>query len=85
MYLRFTVSYFDEERQVECSGIFRAADYVMENVRISNNDRETLAELIKWFDNNMPIPDFYQNPNERGKRKKNFFGLKIVQLNLLEK
>lgn len=73
MYLRFIVSYFDEEYNEAGTGIFRSADYVRDNYALTKEERARLEYLIKWFDNNLPIPDFYKDPATRNESKRTFF------------
>lgn len=76
MYLRFLVAYFNENKKVSETGFFRAADYVRDYLPITKDDRMILKDLVKWFDNNMPIPTFYQDPTKRNENKKTFFWFK---------
>ncbi len=69
MYLRYRAKYYNDKSKKIEFGFFWAADYLMKNVSLEIEDRNRLEELIKWFDDNLPIPDYYQEEKNRQKSK----------------
>jgi hypothetical protein len=65
MYFRFTTSYFNKQKICIETGIFRAADYVRDHTGIGQQEKKKLQELIDWFDNYLPVPEFYEDPAKR--------------------
>lgn len=76
MFTRFTVKYFNQQTKRQETGIFRAADYVRDFSEIGQAEKENLQKLIEWFDNNLPVPEFYDDPAERGDDKHTYFWFK---------
>ncbi|MFT4981915.1 MAG: hypothetical protein ACI9UR_001773 [Bacteroidia bacterium] len=65
MYLRYLAKYYDETLQQDKLGFFYAADYVRDNCSLSTSDRASLETSIKWFNQNLPIPEYYQSEKNR--------------------
>lgn len=75
-YTRFIVKYFNKQTEREETGIFRAADYVRDFSEISQQKKENLQKLIEWFDNNLPVPEFYDDPTKRSEEQHKYFWFK---------
>ncbi len=88
-YIRCVVKYFNKETNTEETGIFRAADYVRDFSKIGAAEKENLQKLIEWFDNNLPVPEFYDDPAKRGEELHTYFWFKtnatefIAEMNAL--
>lgn len=80
MYIRYSAKYTDHSG-VPCEGIFRAADVILHNLNEGPKFNE-LKLLINWFDNNMTVPDFYDNPACRANYKRYFYFKKQAKLYL---
>ena len=84
MYIRFIVKYFNRQSGREETGIFRAADYVRDFSEISAEEKESLQKLIKWFDENLPVPEFYDDPAKRSEVQHTYFWFKISATEFLD-
>jgi hypothetical protein len=84
MYIRFIVKYFNRQTVCEETGIFRAADYVRDFTEIDAVEKETLQKLIEWFDNNLPVPEFYDDPTKRNEEQHTYFWFKTSANEFLE-
>ena len=88
-YTRYIVKYFNKETNREETGIFRAADYVRDFSEIGAESKENLQKLIEWFDNNLPVPEFYDDPAKRSEDLHTYFWFKesetefIAEMNAL--
>ena len=88
-YIRYVVKYFNKETNREETGIFRAADYVRDFSEIGAASKQKLQKLIEWFDNNLPVPAFYDDPAKRSEDLHIYFWFKtnatefIVEMNAL--
>lgn len=76
MFTRFIVKYFNKQTKTEETGIFRAADYVRDFSAIGETEKEKLQKLIEWFDNNLPVPEFYDDPSKRSEEQHTYFWFK---------
>jgi hypothetical protein len=76
MFTRFIVKYFNQQTKRQETGIFRAADYVRDFSSIGQAEKDNLQKLIKWFDSNLPVPEFYDDPTQRSKDKHTYFWFK---------
>jgi hypothetical protein len=76
MFTRFIVKYFNKQTKREETGIFRAADYVRDFSGIGETEKEKLQNLIEWFDNNLPVPEFYDDPSKRSEEQHIYFWFK---------
>ena len=76
MYIRFIVKYLNKQTKKQETGIFRAADYVKDFSEITQTEKENLQELIEWFDNNLPVPEFYDDPTKRRIDQHTYFWFK---------
>jgi hypothetical protein len=76
MFTRFIVKYFNQQTKRQETGIFRAADYIRDFSGIGQAERDNLQKLIEWFDNNLPVPEFYDDPTQRGEDKHTYFWFK---------
>ncbi len=86
MFIRFIVKYFNQQTQREETGIFRAADYVRDfSDRISAAEKENLQNLISWFDENLPVPEFYDDPAKRSEERHTYFWFKADAAEFLER
>ncbi|KAA3598392.1 MAG: hypothetical protein DWQ06_11770 [Calditrichaeota bacterium] len=65
MYLRYRAKYYNETTEQLEFGFFWAAEYLKNYGNLDIDDRQKLEELIHWFDNNLPIPDYYQKKKNR--------------------
>ena len=84
MYVRYIAKYFNRETEKEETGIFRAADYVRDFTEISEAEKENLQNLIKWFDENLPVPEFYDDPTNRSEEQHTYFWFKTSADEFLE-
>lgn len=88
-YTRYIVKYFNKETGREETGIFRAADYVRDFSEIGEEKKKNLQKLIEWFDNNLPVPAFYDDPSKRSEDLHTYFWFKtnasefIAEMNAL--
>jgi len=69
MYLRYLAKYYNENTKKQELGFFWAADYLQNNANLKVADRQKLEKLIHWFDNQLPIPNYYQNKKNRQESK----------------
>lgn len=76
MFTRYLVKYFNKQTNREETGIFRAADYVRDFSEIGQTEKEKLQKLIEWFDNNLPVPEFYADPTKRSEEQHTYFWFK---------
>ncbi len=76
MYIRFISKYFNRQTGQAETGIFRAADYVRDHAEIGADEKETLQKLIAWFDENLPVPEFYDDPLKRSEDRHTYFWFK---------
>ncbi len=84
MFIRFIVKYYNRETKREETGVFRAADYVRDFSAIGADEKEKLRELIVWFDENLPVPEFYDDPATRGEENHTYFWFKTDAAEFLE-
>lgn len=59
------------------TGIFRAADFVRDHSAIGEGEKAELQRLITWFDENLPVPEFYDDPAKRREDDHVYFWFKI--------
>ncbi|HLM02729.1 MAG TPA: hypothetical protein VK400_16875 [Pyrinomonadaceae bacterium] len=85
MFIRFIVKYFNRQTNREETGIFRAADYVRDFSQIGAAEKENLQKLIEWFDENLPVPEFYDDPAKRSEQQHTYFWFKVSAIGFLEK
>ncbi len=85
MYIRFIARYFNHKHDREETGIFRAADYVRDHTEIGASEKEVLQEIISWFDENLPVPDFYDDPAKRTEQQHTYFWFKLSAEEFLER
>lgn len=85
MYIRFIAKYFNEQTKREETGIFRAADYVRDFSEIGAAEKEDLQKLISWFDENLPVPGFYEDPAKRTEEQHTYFWFKTDAAEFLER
>lgn len=85
MYIRFIAKYFNHTTNCEETGIFRAADFVRDRTDIGAAEKEALQELISWFDENLPVPDFYDDPSKRSEDQHTYFWFKTSANEFLER
>ena len=76
MFVRFIVKYYNRQTERLETGIFRAADYVRDFSDISQAEKENLQKLIEWFDEHLPVPEFYDDPAKRGEEQHTYFWFK---------
>ena len=76
MYIRFIVKYFNQQTGREDTGIFRAADYVRDFTEIGAAEKKKLQNLIEWFDQHLPVPEFYDDPTKRSAEQHTYFWFK---------
>jgi hypothetical protein len=85
MYIRFIVKYYNRQTGREETGIFRAADYVRDFSEISAAEKKKLQKLIDWFDNHLPVPEFYDDPAKRSEENHTYFWFKTDAAEFLER
>ena len=76
MFIRYIVKYFNKQTGREETGIFRAADYVRDFSEIGAAEKENLQKLIEWFDEHLPVPEFYDDPAKRSEDRHTYFWFK---------
>ena len=84
MYIRFIVKYFNRQTETEETGIFRAADYVRDFTEIAPAEKDKLQNLIEWFDNHLPVPEFYDDPAKRSDEQHTYFWFKAGATEFLD-
>jgi hypothetical protein len=85
MFVRFIVKYFNRRTRTEETGIFRAADYVRDFSEIGSAEKENLQKLIEWFDENLPVPEFYDDPTKRSEDRHTYFWFKAGATEFLDR
>ena len=65
MYLRYLANFYNETIEKEAVGFFNAADYLQKQGVLLAEDQEKLDKLVYWFDNELPIPQYYQAEKNR--------------------
>lgn len=85
MYIRFIARYFNKQTEREETGIFRAADYIRDFSEIDAAEKERLQKIIEWFDENLPVPEFYDDPAQRTEEQHTYFWFKINADEFLER
>ena len=86
MYIRFIAKYFNRQTGREETGIFRAADYVRDfSEKIGAAEKENLQKLIGWFDEHLPVPEFYDDPSKRSEDRHTYFWFKTSAAEFLER
>ncbi|MDQ3799235.1 MAG: hypothetical protein M3384_07285 [Acidobacteriota bacterium] len=85
MYIRFIARYFNKQIGREETGIFRAADYVRDFSPIAAPEKEKLQNLIQWFDENLPVPEFYDDPAKRSEERHTYFWFRADAAEFLER
>ena len=85
MFVRFIVKYFNRQTNREETGIFRAADYARDFSAIGAAEKENLQKLIEWFDENLPVPEFYDAPARRSEDRHTYFRFKDSAAEFLDK
>ena len=76
MYIRFIAKYFNRQTGQAETGIFRAADYVRDFSGLGAEQKANLQELIGWFDNHLPVPEFYDDAAKRTEEQHTYFWFK---------
>jgi hypothetical protein len=84
MYVRFIVKYYNRQTGREETGVFRAADYVRDFSEIGADEKEDLQKLIAWFDEHLPVPEFYDDPAKRGEENHTYFWFRTSASEFLE-
>jgi len=64
-FLRYRAKYYHEQNDKIQFGFFWAADYLKKQGTLAVPDRERLETLIAFFDNELPIPEYYQDEKNR--------------------
>jgi hypothetical protein len=77
MYIRYLASYRNSASGVDETGIFRSADFVRDHSEIGEDAKTELQTLITWFDENLPVPAFYDDPAKRREDNHVYFWFKI--------
>ena len=85
MYIRFIVRYFNRQTAREETGIFRAADYVRDFAEIGAEEKDRLQTLIRWFDEHLPVPEFYDDPAQRSEEQHTYFWFKATAAEFLDR
>ena len=84
MYIRFIAKFFNRQKEREETGIFRAADYVRDFTAIGAGEKAALQELISWFDEHLPVPEFYDDPATRTEEQHTYFWYKTSAAEILD-
>lgn len=85
MYLRYLARYHNAVSGREETGIFRAADFVRDHAVICESEKAELQALITWFDENLPVPEFYDDPATRKEDDHIYFWFKISAEEIVQK
>ncbi len=85
MYLRYIVSYYNNISGKTETGIFRAADHVRDHTGIDAETKARLQLLIEWFDEHLPVPEFYDDPAKRREEDHTYFWFKRSAASFIEK
>ncbi|HEY8562356.1 MAG TPA: hypothetical protein VIL74_18410 [Pyrinomonadaceae bacterium] len=85
MYVRYLAKYHNRATNREETGIFRAADYVRDHSAIGAAEKESLQNLIEWFDAHLPVPEFYDDPAKRTEAQHTYFWFKKSAEKFLER
>src|SRR5688572_21428771 len=85
MYIRFIAKYSNHETDRQETGIFRAAYYVCYRTEIGAAEKEALQEIISWFDENLPVPEFYDDPAKRSEDQHTYFWFKTSATEFLDR
>lgn len=85
MYLRYLARYFNTSTGCHETGIFRSADFVRDHTQIGETEKAALQELIKWFDENLPVPEFYDDPSKRREDDHVYFWFKASATEIVER
>jgi hypothetical protein len=84
MYVRYIVKYYNWQTEREETGVFRAADYVRDFSEIGADEKKDLQKLIAWFDEHLPVPEFYDDPTKRSEEQHTYFWFKTSATEFLE-
>jgi hypothetical protein len=85
MYVRYIAKYFNQKTNREETGIFRAADYVRDHTPLGAAEKEALQKLIEWFDEHLPVPEFYDDPSQRSEEQHTYFWFKTDAREFLDR
>ena len=85
MYIRFIAKFFNHQTKREETGVFRAADYVRDFSGIGAAEKDALQKLIEWFDAHLPVPEFYDDPEQRTEERHTYFWFKTSAAEFLER
>lgn len=85
MYLRYLASYRNSVSGLDETGIFRSADFVRDHSEIGEDEKAELQALITWFDENLPVPEFYDDPTTRREDDHVYFWFKISAEDIVRK
>jgi len=85
MFVRYDARYFNRQNGRAETGIFRAADYVRDQTEIGAAEKRDLQMLIEWFDENLPVPDFYDDPAKRTEEQDTYFWFKTSAAEFLDR
>lgn len=85
MYVRYIVRYHNTATGREETGIFRSADFVRDHTGIDETEKATLQQLITWFDENLPVPEFYDDPSKRREDDHIYFWFKTSATDFIDK
>lgn len=85
MYLRYLARYRNSVSGRDETGIFRAADFVRDHTGIGESEKAELQRLITWFDENLPVPEFYDDPAKRREDDHIYFWFKISAADIVGK
>lgn len=85
MYLRYVASYENHVSGKTGTGIFRSADFVRDHTSIDKETNTRLQTIITWFDDNLPVPDFYDDPVSRKEENHTYFWFKTSAQNFIDK
>lgn len=85
MYLRYIASYEDHTSGITGTGIFRSADFVRDHTPIDDKTKKRIQSLITWFDENLAVPEFYDDPTTRKAENHTYFWFKTSAQNFIKK
>lgn len=85
MYLRYLARYRNTVSGKEETGIFRAADFVRDHTGLDETEKAELQALIAWFDENLPVPEFYDDPAKRKEDDHIYFWFKASAKEIVRK
>jgi hypothetical protein len=64
VYLRFITQFVNEDGQTQ-RGFFNALAYIQNHLSTSDEDKEKLDAIYRWFKENLDAPEWFKKPEYR--------------------